>query len=172
MRIRIADIMTATRIALTPFIIWSLLKGHYTAAFYLFGAGAITDTLDGFFARRSKIKVTYGDNFDGIADFIFGFTTIFVMVYVQKAWLFLAITLAAIGFWMPVLFLISRKVGRLYIPHLDTNLLAGAVYPTVMAYIIGWRHTRWMLVYLVCVLIYYMWKYAMFLKELSPERGA
>lgn len=169
MRIRIADILTTLRILVTPFIIWCLLNGHHVAAFYLFAAGAITDTLDGFFARRSKIKVTYGDNFDALADFCFGFTTIFFVVYVQKAYFFLIITLVAISYWAPVIYLISKKSGKLNIPHLDTNLLAAGVYPTVMAYILNWKYIPWVRIYLIGVLLYYMWKYAQFVRDLYRE---
>jgi len=170
---RIADIMTSLRIIITPVIIWLLLHDtHDTreAAFYLFAAGAITDTLDGYFARRSKKKVTYGHNFDALADFFFGFTTIFVVVYVSKeAWPLLIVTLTGIIFWTPIIILISRKAGALEIPHLQTNLLAAAVYPTVMAYIIGWQYAWILLLFTAIVMLTYMWKYIVYVRDLYRE---
>ena len=163
---RIADIMTSLRIIITPVIIWLLLHDERVVAYYLFAAGAITDTLDGYFARRSKKKVTYGHNFDALADFFFGFTTIFVVVYVLKAWPLLIVTLTGIAFWTPIIILISRKAGALEIPHLETNLLAAAVYPTVMAYIIGWHYAWILLLFSAVVMLHYMWKYIVYVRSL------
>ena len=166
---RIADIMTSLRIIMTPVIIWLLLHDERVVAYYLFAAGAITDTLDGYFARRSKKKVTYGHNFDALADFFFGFTTIFVVVYVAKAWPLLIVTLTGIAFWTPIIILISRKAGILDIPHLETNLLAAAVYPTVMAYIIGWQYAGILLLFTAVVMLHYMWKYIVYVRSLYRE---
>ena len=166
---RIADIMTSLRIIMPPVIIWLLLHDERMVAFYLFAAGAITDTLDGYFARRSKKKVTYGHNFDALADFFFGFTTIFVVVYVLKAWPLLIVTLTGIVFWTPIIILISRKAGALEIPHLETNLLAAAVYPTVMAYIIGWQYAWILLLFSTVVMLHYMWKYIVYVRSLYRE---
>ena len=167
---RIADIMTSLRIIITPVIIWLLLHDERVVAYYLFAAGAITDTLDGYFARRSKKKVTYGHNFDALADFFFGFTTIFVVVYVSKAWLLLIVTMTGIAFWTPIIILISRKAGILDIPHLETNLLAAAVYPTVMAYIIGWQYAGILLLFTAVVMLHYMWKYIVYVRSLYQEK--
>ena len=167
---RIADIMTSLRIIITPVIIWLLLHDERVVAYYLFAAGAITDTLDGYFARRSKKKVTYGHNFDALADFFFGFTTIFVVVYVLKAWPLLIVTLTGIAFFTPIIILISRKAGALEIPHLETNLLAAAVYPTVMAYIIGWQYAWIVLLFTAVVMLHYMWKYIVYVRSLYREK--
>jgi phosphatidylglycerophosphate synthase len=167
---RIADIMTSLRIIITPVIIWLLLHDEKVVAFYLFGAGAITDTLDGYFARRSKKKVTYGHNFDALADFFFGFPTMFVVVYVYKAWPLLIVTLSGIAFFTPIFILISRKAGALEIPHLETNLLAAAIYPTVMAYIIDWQYAGILLIFTTGVVLYYMRKYFLYVRNLYQEK--
>ncbi len=169
---RMADVMTSLRIAITPVIIWLVLHDEKLIAYYLFAAGAVTDTLDGYFARRSKKKVTYGANFDALADFFFGFTTIFAVVYVSHAWMLLAVTLTGIGFWTPIIILISRKSGTLDIPHLETNLLAAAIYPTVMAYIIGWRYAGFVLLFAFLVMLHYMWKYIVFVRGLYGKAAS
>jgi phosphatidylglycerophosphate synthase len=167
---RIADIMTSLRIIITPVIIWFLLHDEKVIAFYLFAAGAITDTLDGYFARRSKKKVTYGHNFDALADFFFGFPTMFVVVYVYKAWPLLIVALSGIAFFTPIFLLISRKAGALEIPHLETNLLAAAIYPTVMAYIIDWQYAWLLLLFTTFVVLYYMRKYFLYVRNLYQEK--
>lgn len=143
---RIADVVTASRVIATPVIMWLIVSDEPLAAYYLFAAAAITDLLDGYFARRSKKIAIYGEVFDGLADFVLVYGTILTLfIRGEGFWLFvvalilLALTLAIVG-------LISMKRGRFSIPHLDTNLLAAFVYPTVMAYLIGWRYADILLV--------------------------
>src|SRR5437667_177832 len=50
-RITLATLCTIMRIILTPFIVSAIIKGHWGCAGCLFLGAAITDFLDGFFAR-------------------------------------------------------------------------------------------------------------------------
>jgi hypothetical protein len=89
---------------------------------------------------------------------------------VSKAWPLLIVTLTGIAFWTPIIILISRKAGTLDIPHLETNLLAAAVYPTVMAYIIGWQYAWIVLLFTAVVMLHYMWKYIVYVRSLYREK--
>ena len=64
----IANVITVSRIALIPFIIILLLQGNSFWAFVLFLAGALTDLLDGYVARRMKLESDFGKTFDPLAD--------------------------------------------------------------------------------------------------------
>lgn len=55
---RIADVITGSRIVAAPIIVWLIFSNKTEAAYYLFAAAAITDLLDGYFARLSK-KTTW-----------------------------------------------------------------------------------------------------------------
>jgi len=88
---------------------------------------------------------------------------------VLKAWPLLIVTLTGIAFWTPIIILISRKAGTLEIPHLETNLLAAAVYPTVMAYIIGWQYAGIVLLFTAAVMLRYMWRYIVYVRSLYRE---
>ncbi len=166
---RIADILTAYRIIIAPIVIWLIISGERVVPYYLFAAAAITDTLDGFFARRSKKVVSYGDTFDAVADCILIFATIFTLGFLGEALLLVGITLAGIVFWTPVIALISRKAGTFQWPHLDTNLFAAAVYPTVMAHIIRWRHVELLDLFTFAVVLYYMGKYIVYVRGIYKE---
>ncbi len=156
---RLADVLTGSRIVVTPIIVWLIFTDRPDAAYYLFAAAAITDLLDGFAARWSKKTTTYGATFDGLADFVLVYTTIVSLaIKVHTYWL-LAAGLISIAFLIPVVGLISRKKGRLTIPHLDTNLLAAFVYPTVMVHIIDWRYADYVLLTGFLILLYYSTKY-------------
>jgi phosphatidylglycerophosphate synthase len=163
---RMADVFTASRIVASPIIVWLIVSGELAAAYYLFAAAAITDLLDGYFARRSKILTSYGASFDGLADFALIFPTMFAIAVTGKGLWLLVIALIAIAFLIPVLGLISKKKGALTIPHIDTNLLAAFVYPTIMVYIIGWQYAGILLLLTFLLLLFYASKYVTFLRSI------
>ncbi|UCC60504.1 MAG: CDP-alcohol phosphatidyltransferase family protein [Dehalococcoidia bacterium] len=146
---RLADILTASRILATPIVIWLIVADERLAAYYLFAAAAITDHLDGYFARRSKKIATYGDTFDGLADFflIFG-TLIILFIEGDLGFWVVVVTLIAVAFITPVVIMVSRQRGRFTLPHENMNIVAAAVYPAIMAYIIGWEYA-WVLLLVV-----------------------
>ncbi|MEE8372191.1 MAG: CDP-alcohol phosphatidyltransferase family protein [Dehalococcoidia bacterium] len=165
---RLADVLTASRIVASPIIVWLLISDEGSAAYYLFAAAAITDLLDGYFARRSGKLASYGAAFDGLADFFLIFPTMFALgVMGEATWLFAA-SLAAITYIVVVLGLISRKKGKVTVPHLNTNLLAAVVYPTIMVHMIQWQYAEMLLLFSFCVVVlpYYGVKYLLYLKSL------
>jgi cardiolipin synthase len=62
------NLLSALRLALAPFIFWFLGLGRYGGALILFAAAALTDWLDGFFARRWRVESPLGAILDPIAD--------------------------------------------------------------------------------------------------------
>ncbi|HDG68368.1 MAG TPA: CDP-diacylglycerol--glycerol-3-phosphate 3-phosphatidyltransferase, partial [candidate division Zixibacteria bacterium] len=66
----IADYLTLGRIIVAPIVFILFLQDNSTAkvvAFVLFSLGAISDTLDGYIARRTKLS-DFGKLWDPIAD--------------------------------------------------------------------------------------------------------
>ncbi len=167
---RIADVITASRVIATPVIMWLILSDEPLAAYYLFAAAAITDYLDGYFARRSKKIATYGAVFDGVADiFLLILTGVALLIKGEALSLFVV---GAIGLALtaPVLWLISRKKGRPTVPHLDTNILAAFVYPTIMAYIIGWSYALPLLLVTFAIGLYTYRKYVVYAWSIYANR--
>ena len=163
---RIADALTASRIIAAPIISWLIFSNEPFAAYYLFAAAAMTDFLDGYVARMSKKTVTYGATFDALADLSLVYTTIVSLAIKVEAFWLLAVGLITIAFIVPILGLISRKEGRLTIPHLDTNILAAFVYPTIMVRIIDWRYADIVLLVAFLVILYYVSKYVRYLRSI------
>ena len=148
---RLADVLTASRIIATPVVIWLIVIDERLAAYYLFAAAAITDHLDGYFARRSKKIATYGDIFDGLADFFLIFGTLIALLIEGDLGFWVgAVTFTAVAFIVPVVIIVSRKRGRFTLPHDNMNIVAAAVYPAIMTYIIGWQYA-WVLLIVVFV---------------------
>jgi cardiolipin synthase (CMP-forming) len=66
--LNIANLLTFSRLLLTPFIVMAILKHRNSEAFWLFGAAAWTDLLDGLAARKLHLTSTFGSMLDPIAD--------------------------------------------------------------------------------------------------------
>ena len=64
----IANLFTMLRIAMTPFILYALARGHFLLGGWLFGAAAFTDLLDGAVARRFGGESKIGLYLDPLAD--------------------------------------------------------------------------------------------------------
>ena len=62
------NFLSVLRIVLMPLIIILLCYNNYLAAFAVFAVAAITDALDGLFARLFNQKTTLGSYLDPIAD--------------------------------------------------------------------------------------------------------
>jgi len=166
--VRIADVLTASRIVASPIIVWLIVSGERDVAYYLFAAAAITDLLDGYFARRSKKLTSYGATFDGLGDFILIFPAMFAIAAIGEGFWLLIAVLIGLAIAIPVLVLISKRRGNLTIPHLDTNLAAALIYPTIMAYIIGWQYAEILvLVLFPFLLLYYGRKYILYLRNIK-----
>ncbi len=163
---RIADILTALRFILTPIVMWLVFSDQAVAAVCVFAAGSMTDVLDGLCARRSKRESPYGPTFDGLADFTLVYGTTLALAIRGEAFWLMVVALVSIAYLIPVISLISRKLGGLMIPHLDTALLAVSVHSTIMAHIVGWRYAEVLLVAAVLVALYYAAKYLAFARRM------
>lgn len=68
MWLTIPNLLTLMRIVMTPFILIELARGRYLVGGWTFGMAALTDVLDGGFARRFGAQSKIGQYFDPIAD--------------------------------------------------------------------------------------------------------
>ncbi|MDH4197557.1 MAG: CDP-alcohol phosphatidyltransferase family protein, partial [Candidatus Aminicenantes bacterium] len=95
------NIITLSRVLLTPVFLWLLLAGRLWAAFAVLVVAGTTDVLDGFAARQWGLKTRTGVWFDPAADKLL-LTTAFV-----------ALTLPAVAgrFALPV-WLTGVVIGR------------------------------------------------------------
>jgi cardiolipin synthase len=163
--VRLADVLTGSRIVAAPIVVWLIVSNRTEAAYYLFGAAAITDLLDGYAARWSKKTTTYGATFDGLADLVLVYATIVALAVEFEAYWLLAAGLVTIALIVPIMGLISKKEGKFVLLHLDTNILAAFIYPTVMVYIIGWRYAEILLLVAFLVILLYAIRYVRHLQS-------
>jgi cardiolipin synthase (CMP-forming) len=64
----IANLLTAFRLALVPFVILAIIHGNHIRAMALFACAAVSDALDGIAARASGATTRLGAYLDPIAD--------------------------------------------------------------------------------------------------------
>lgn len=64
----VPNLLTLTRILLTPLLLWFLVNHKMTQAFLVFFVAGLTDVLDGLIARRFHQKSRFGAILDPLAD--------------------------------------------------------------------------------------------------------
>lgn len=77
--LNIANFLSFLRIAITPVIVWILLfhQGYLCYGIIFFSLAAITDTCDGYVARRYGLMTEFGNFLDPFADKVLIFSTFF-----------------------------------------------------------------------------------------------
>ena len=64
----IPNALTIVRFILIPFIVYYILTGQYIAGFVILTISGLTDTLDGFIARKFNFITNFGKLIDPLAD--------------------------------------------------------------------------------------------------------
>lgn len=141
---KIADALTWSRIwAVIPItaLAWYQFKWW---VFALYIAAAVTDLLDGMFARRAAPPKTDLD-FDGLADLLFSVMTLL--------WLWMLIPNFFPKYWLPYLpllvaleiYMISARVRykKLVVPHPEFGRFGMALFCFLLPVLIVWGDVPW-----------------------------
>lgn len=102
-KITFSTMLTLTRFVLVPFIVCSMIMNHWYAAFILFVVAAVTDILDGWFARWFNERTFLGAALDPLADK-------FLIIAVFATLAFYQSPLFTIPHWFVILVLIKELV--------------------------------------------------------------
>ncbi|EDV19508.1 uncharacterized protein TRIADDRAFT_33397, partial [Trichoplax adhaerens] len=98
--ITVPNILSMTRLVLSPYLAYLLLQDHFTSALILFTAAGLTDLLDGWIARRySSQKSLIGTVLDPVSDKILMCT------------LTVSLTAASLLPWQITAIILSRDIG-------------------------------------------------------------
>ena len=62
------NLISLARLLAVPLVIWLILAGRMTPAFWIFVAAGLSDAADGFFAKRFNCETEFGRYLDPIAD--------------------------------------------------------------------------------------------------------
>ena len=88
-----ANIITVTRLLVTPIIIWLIFSHYYSFALIFFILSGLSDALDGFIAEKFNQKTVLGSYLDPIADKTLIVSSILALAYVGSipSWLVILI---------------------------------------------------------------------------------
>lgn len=62
------NLITLSRIASVPLVVWLIIDGYLLWAFWVFVAAGVSDALDGFIAKRFDMETELGKYLDPLAD--------------------------------------------------------------------------------------------------------
>lgn len=77
----IPNLLTLSRILMTPVFVWLVLEGRLTSALMIFFVAGMTDAADGFIARFFNQKSRLGAHMDPLADKTLLVTSFIVLCY-------------------------------------------------------------------------------------------
>lgn len=90
--VNVPNLLTTLRVLAAPLLAYSLLRGQFEFAFYLFILAAITDALDGWIARHFNLMTPYGAVMDPLADKLITLVCVILLTWLGRVplWLTLA----------------------------------------------------------------------------------
>ncbi len=92
------NLITLARLLAVPVMVWMIVSGQWTAAFWLFVAAGVSDGIDGYIAKRFDAESVLGSYLDPIADKV-----MLVCVFVTLG------IVDEIGIWL-VIIIVSRDI--------------------------------------------------------------
>jgi cardiolipin synthase len=130
--LNIPNILSLSRILMAPLIIWGMMQGEHAFVFWVLILAAITDGLDGYWARRFHQETAVGGALDPFADkvlVISVFLTFGIGLGIFPLWFTLLVIGRDVLIMGGVLFLWAAKkdtaIRPSVISKLNTTLLFG-----------------------------------------------
>ena len=140
----VADALTWSRIvSVVPITVFAVF-GLKWWVFGLYVAAAVTDWLDGWFARRATPPGNDMD-LDGVADLVFSFSTLLwfwllIPGFVSKYWLPYLPILVALEIYMTYVRIRHKRYG---VPHLQFGRFAMALFFCLLPAVVIWGDVSW-----------------------------
>ena len=142
--LNVANVITLSRIFITFFLVYAILLGYSLIIIaVIFALGALTDYLDGYFARKFQTLTEFGRKFDMIADrflmlgvvlaFLIKFSTMKVLI----PWYIFQIILVVLREIIALPFALIAMIFKKGIPHARfigkaTTFLQGVSFPLLL----------------------------------------
>jgi cardiolipin synthase (CMP-forming) len=80
---QIPHLLTLLRVALSPVLVWLIVKSSFDAALCIVVLAGVTDWLDGYAARKLGVMGKLGTILDPMADKLMLVTLFFALAYVR-----------------------------------------------------------------------------------------
>lgn len=134
----IPNMLSMLRLAMIPFIVWLYLKcKRYDLAFVMMLLSGLTDTVDGWIARRFNMVTEVGKVLDPIADKLTQASMILCLAItsIEMRWLFGILTVKELIMGIMGL-VVLKKTGSVNSAKWYGKLCTWILYATVMAYLV------------------------------------
>jgi cardiolipin synthase len=80
--ISLPNVVTLARLLAVPIIVWLMIDGEMTYAFWIFIAAGVSDGIDGYLAKRLNARTEFGAYLDPLAD-----KALLVATFLTLGWL-------------------------------------------------------------------------------------
>lgn len=121
------NILTLSRIIITPLIIYLGLTQQYISLFLTAVFIAFTDFLDGYFARKWQVVSSLGAKLDTIADKVLAFSLLIVLIFQKKIFIIIFILESFIALLNIYYFYKTKIVESLLIGKIKTWIIFIAI---------------------------------------------
>lgn len=136
----LSNALSLARIALLPFVLWTLWEEWRAACLLLMLVAAATDWLDGFFARRLGQVSDLGKVLDPVADKVcIGAVCVALSLWRGFPWWATAIIIGRDLLILGGGLALMRKAGAVPVSNQPGKWAAGAMSVTVVCYAMDWQ---------------------------------
>lgn len=137
----------SSRIILAIILFFLILYDYKVTALGLFVIAAITDALDGHYARKFKLSSTFGANFDGTADGILMISCLLALFLTNKIHIGLKIAGTLIALYpFSVIFLSYKYEHKLHLFHTTPlKITAVVIYITIATFLASFIYPSYLL---------------------------
>ncbi|MDT8781546.1 MAG: CDP-alcohol phosphatidyltransferase family protein [Candidatus Bathyarchaeota archaeon] len=134
----IPSLLSLSRIIILPFLVCSFIFNYTLLTFILFLLAIISDSLDGYLARKMNTYSKFGTYFDITADFIFifGMFRLFVTLELYPYWILALVLFMYIQFLITSYFFkkVQDPLGKYYGSFLFGTIGVTLLFPVQMSY--------------------------------------
>jgi len=164
------NIFTSFRVLITPLTVWFIWQGKIELAIIFFAVAAVSDALDGWWARTYKQKTKFGELLDPIADKIFVLAILGILLS-KGLWLF---TFIVIFFREAFIFfgraaVLNTKIEKAVSVTWQGKCKAISQYLGLGYSILGWPGFNWVMLSAVLITVWsgvdYFFKFKKALKN-------
>ena len=181
MKLNIPNALTLFRIVLIPVFLWRFLtaseQGEFYAAALILGVSALTDTLDGFIARRFNMITQLGKLLDPLADKL-TLAAVVAALWIERPGLWPLYAIFILKEFLMLLggLLLHRRRVKLesakWFGKLSTVLFYVVMITIVAIPGLGEETILWMLLLLLVFMLFSLARYGILFQRMLPrEKG-
>jgi len=137
LKLNVPTLLTLSRIVLIPLFLYVAADSNFWGAI-IFSIASITDFLDGYIARRTGQVTTFGVIMDPIADKFMVITALFMLVYMGRLSVLIAVIITAREFLITALRVVALTMDIVIKAEMGGKLKTTAQITAIICLLLGW----------------------------------